>query len=233
MKNRLFSLVFCGVLCLFFHAIPANAQLIESSPSGAKVYYEGSYLGKTPLKIGDNVFPTGLMYQIRRDRVDDISKPPYVYVLSLKMDGYEEQTVRIVGEWKYISKYRDQNCTVAPKSWKYSVVMEKKDTPALEEEAPDIHWGIDSDPSGARVFWKVTSSIPNIVKSTDFIYLGATPIDTTKPLNIKGLTSENASQVKIELKIQSKGYRTETKAFSAELLTDQNELSWFFELIEE
>ncbi len=226
-------IVICCVFCHCFFITPAVAQLIESTPSGAKVYFEGSYLGETPLKISPEVYPTGLIYKIRRDRVDDISKPPYVYVLTLEKKGYEKQTVRIVGEWRYISKYRDQDCVVAPKSFKYSVVLEKKDTPVLVEKAPDIHWCIDSDPSGSRVFWKVTSTIPNTVKSTDFIYLGATPIDTTKPLNIKGLTNANASQVRIELKIQSKGYRTETKSFSAELLTEQNELSWFFEMIEE
>ena len=232
MRSLLFPIVFCCVFCLLFNTEPVIAQQIESTPSGAKVYYEGTYLGKTPLKVNTDVYPQPLIYQIRRDQAD-VSKPPYVYVLTLKMDGYEDQTVRVVGEWKYISKYRDQNCTVSPKSWKLSAVMEKKDSPVLVEEVSDIHWGIDSDPSGARVFWKVTSSIPSIVKSTDYIYLGSTPIDTTKPLNIKGLTGENASRVTIEIRIQSKGYRTENKAFSAELLTDQKEISWFFELSEE
>lgn len=232
MRNRLFSIIFCGALCCFFHAIPATAQLIESTPSGAKVYFEGSYLGKTPLRLWESSFPYELVYKIRRDRIDDESlrKPPYSYVLTLKMDGYEDQTVRIVGEWKYISSIRDIDCVAGLKSNRISAVMEKKDTPVNLEEAPKVHWGIDSEPCGARVFWKVTSSIPDIVKSTDYIYLGTTPIDTTKPLTIKGLTSENASQVNIHLRIQSKGYKTTTKSFSAELLTEQNELSWFFEL---
>lgn len=230
--HKLFLLVlFCVSLSL--NSFILQAQKIESSPSGAKVYYEGSYLGKTPLKIGDNVFPKPLIYQIRRDKAGDVSKPPYVYVLTLKMPGYEDQTVRIVGEWRFISKYQDQNCTVAPKSWKYSVVMDEIDAPDISEEVPDIHWGIDSDPSGARVFWRVVSRIPNIVKETDFIYLGSTPIDMVKPLNIKGLTSGNSDNVKIVVRIQSKGYKTETRTFSSNLLTDQNEISWFFELTEE
>ena len=233
MRTKNYSIVFCCIFCVCFHAVPASAQLIESTPSGAKVYFEGSYLGKTPLRLNQTAFPYELVYKIRRDRVSDISKPPYSYLLTIKMDGYEEQTVRLVGEWKHISPYRDLDCVAGPKNNKFSVVLEQKDIPVVAEEAPDIHWGIDSEPSGARVFWKVTSSIPNIVKSTDFIYLGATPIDISKPLSIKGLTSANAGQVKIEVKIQSKGYKTEIKAFSAELLTEQKEISWFFELSEE
>lgn len=232
MIKKLFILSLCNILCLLFHVVPVSAQLIESTPSGAKVYFEGAYLGRTPLSISKTTFPYDLVYKIRRDRAD-VSKPPYSYVLTLKMDGYEDQTVRIVGEWKFISKYRDMDCVAGLKSTRISTVLEKIDTPEIAEELPDIHWGIDSDPIGARVFWKVTSSIPNVVKSTDFIYLGATPIDITKPLNIRGITGENAGQVKIEVKAQYKGYKTETKAFSAELLTEQNEISWFFELSEE
>lgn len=229
MKKTVYTLLF---FCLYTLSITATGQTINSEPSGAKVYFEGSYLGKTPLKLGATAFPYDLVYLIRRDKVD-VSKPPYEYVLTLKMDGYEDQSVRVIGEWLYISKYRDQNCTAGPKSNSLTAIMEKIDTPALTDEALDIHWGIDSDPNGARVFWKVTSSIPSIVKSTDFIYLGATPVDTNKPLNIKGLTSENARNVKIEIKIQSKGYKVQTKTFSAELLTEQKEISWFFELEEE
>lgn len=229
MKTR-FSLL----LCAFIISITTHAQIIKSEPSGAKVYFEGSYLGKTPLKLGETSFPYDLVYKIRRDKVDDISKPPYVYVLTLKMDGYEEQSLRIIGEWKHISKYRDLDCVAGLKSGNnYTVVMEKIDMPLFQDEPTDIHWGIDSDPSGARVFWKVNSSIPSAIKSTEYMYLGITPIDLNKPLNIKGLDSENSRNVMVEIKIQSKGFKTQTKTFSAELLTEQNEISWFFELEEE
>ena len=225
---------FLILLCAFFISITINVigQTINSEPNGAKVYFEGSYLGKTPLKLGATAFPYDLVYLIRRDKVD-VSRPPYEYELTLKMDGYKDQTLRVIGEWKYISKYRDQNCTAGPRSTSLTAFMEKDNAFTLTEETLDIHWGIDSDPVGARVFWKVTSSIPSIVKGNDFIYLGATPIDTTKPLNIKGLNSENAKNVKIEIKIQLKGYKTQTKTFSAEHLTEQKEIGWFFELEEE
>lgn len=232
MIARLFTLVFSCTLCLFINIESAVAQSIESTPSGAKVYFEGSYLGKTPLKLNETSFPYKLVYKIRKDRIEDISSPPYSYLLTLKMDEYEEQTVRIIGEWKYISKYNDLDCVAGPKSNRVSVVMEKKDIPTIADVSPDVHWSFDSEPSGARVFWKVSSFIPDTVKNTDYIYLGTTPIDAIKPLSIKGLTSKNAAKVKIDVKIQSKGYKTEIKAFSAELLTEQQEISWFFELTE-
>lgn len=229
MKIRFFLL-----LCAIIISITTSAQIIKSEPSGAKVYFEGSYLGKTPLKLGETSFPYDLVYKIRRDKVDDISKPPYVYVLTLKMDGYEDQFLRIIGEWKHISEYRDLDCVAGLKTYNnLTAVMEKIDMPSFQDEPSDIHWGIDSDPSGARVFWKINSSIPSIIKSTDYLYLGVTPIDVNKPLNINGLNSENARNVIVEIKIQSKGYKTQMKTFSAELLTEQNEISWFFELEEE
>lgn len=229
MKNYIIALL---LFCTCSFSINAIGQTINSEPSGAKVYFEGSYLGETPLKLGATAFPYDLVYMIRKDKVD-VSKPPYEYNLTLKMDGYKDQTLRVIGEWVYISKYNDLNCTAGPKSTSLTAIMEKDNAFKPTDETYDVHWGIDSDPEGARVFWKVTSNIPSVVKGNDFIYLGATPIDTNKPLNIKGLTSENARNVKIEIKIQSKGFKTQTKTFSAELLTEQNEISWFFELEEE
>lgn len=60
-----------------------------------------------------------------------------------------------------------------------------RDTPgqtALEQTI--IRWAIDSDPQGARVFYRVISSIPAVVKNTNEAYLMTTPYEETRAFNI-------------------------------------------------
>ena len=73
-----------------------------------------------------------------------------------------------------------------------------RDTPgqtALEQTI--IRWAIDSDPQGARVFYRVISSIPAVVKNTNEAYLMTTPYEETRSFNILGLTYENSRDVQI------------------------------------
>ena len=46
-----------------------------------------------------------------------------------------------------------------------SVSRDKPGQTALEKSI--IRWAIDSDPRGARVFWRVISSVPAVVKNTN------------------------------------------------------------------
>ena len=67
-----------------------------------------------------------------------------------------------------------------------------RDTPgqtALEQTI--IRWAIDSDPQGARVFYRVISSIPAVIKNTNEAYLMTTPYEETRAFNILGLTYEH------------------------------------------
>lgn len=109
---------------------------------------------------------------------------------------------------------------------------ETKQNVAMDESS-DVHWLFDSDPDGAKIFWKVNSSIPNFVKNTELLYLGKTPFNETKTLNIKGLNSENADLVEIEIEIVKRGYIKQNKTFRGSVLVELKEISWAFDLIEE
>ena len=94
-----------------------------------------------------------------------------------------------------------------------------------------VRWYFDSDPRGARIFWRVISSIPAEVKNTNETYLMTTPFEETRSFNILGLTYENSRDVTIEIKISKKGYEDQIKRFNVRQALDQQEISGFFELV--
>ena len=94
-----------------------------------------------------------------------------------------------------------------------------------------ICWMIDSDPQGARIFWRVISSIPEEVKNTNESYLLTTPYEETRSFNILGLTYENSRDVQIEIKLMKPGYHTQVKRFNVRQAIDQQEISTFFQLV--
>ncbi|MCM1108854.1 MAG: hypothetical protein NC388_07350 [Clostridium sp.] len=96
-----------------------------------------------------------------------------------------------------------------------------------------IRWYFESDPQGARIFWRVISSVPDEVRNTNELYLGTTPYEDTRSFNIIGLTEENARDVQIEIKIKRKGFMDQTKRFNVRQAIDQQEISSFFELVKE
>lgn len=107
-----------------------------------------------------------------------------------------------------------------------------RDTPgqtALEQTI--IRWAIDSDPQGARVFYRVLSSIPAVVKNTNETYLMTTPYEETRAFNILGLTYENSRDVQIEIKVVKNGYEAQVKRFNVRQAIDQQEISSFFMLV--
>lgn len=110
--------------------------------------------------------------------------------------------------------------------------MVSRDNPggtALERTI--IRWFFESEPRGARVFWRVVSSIPSIVKNTNELYLGTTPYEDTRSFNILGLTYENSRDVQIEIKLTRPGYMDQVKRFNVRQAIDQQEISSFFDLV--
>jgi len=94
-----------------------------------------------------------------------------------------------------------------------------------------IRWYFDSEPRGARVFWRVVSSVPAEVKNTNELYLGTTPYEDTRSFNILGLTYENSRDVQIEIKMVRSGYMDQIKRFNVRQAIDQQEISSFFDLV--
>lgn len=137
------------------------------------------------------------------------------YYLDLKMRGAGSP-----------SAYPAQQAIVQP------VEAVTRDNPgATDLEGTIIRWYIDSDPRGARLFWRVISSVPEQVKNTNETYLMTTPYEETRAFNILGLTYENSKDVQIEIKVQKRGYEDQVKRFNVRQAIDQQEISTFFELI--
>lgn len=101
-----------------------------------------------------------------------------------------------------------------------------------EHSSNIIRWYFDSDPRGARIFYRVISNVPQQVKNTNESYLTTTPLEETKSLNIPGLTYENSADVVIEIKLTKRGYEDQVKRYNVRQAIDQQEISGFFELVE-
>ena len=94
-----------------------------------------------------------------------------------------------------------------------------------------IRWYFESAPQGARIFWRVISSVPDQVKNTNENWLGNTPFEETRSFNIQGLTYENSRDVQIEIKVRRPGYLDQTKRFNVRQAIDQQEISSFFDMV--
>ena len=94
-----------------------------------------------------------------------------------------------------------------------------------------IRWYFESAPQGARIFWRVISSVPDQVKNTNENWLGNTPFEETRSFNILGLTYANSRDVQIEIKVRRPGYLDQTKRFNVRQAIDQQEISAFFDMV--
>ncbi|MBR6439599.1 MAG: hypothetical protein IKS65_10565 [Bacteroidales bacterium] len=101
---------------------------------------------------------------------------------------------------------------------------------ALEQTI--IRWDVQSRPQGADIFWRVVSKTPE-VKSSNNKYLMTTPYEATKALDIKGLTYQTSSNVRIILRCEKDGYMPQEKEFDVRMVMDQEEISAFFRLVKE
>lgn len=102
---------------------------------------------------------------------------------------------------------------------------------ATDMEKAVLRWFFDSDPRGARIYYRVISSVPDEVKNTNEAYLTTTPLEETRGFNIPGLTYDNARGVTIEIKVTKRGYEDQVKRYNVRQAIDQQEISAFFELV--
>ncbi|MDR0969594.1 MAG: hypothetical protein LBM67_03555 [Lentimicrobiaceae bacterium] len=108
-----------------------------------------------------------------------------------------------------------------------------RDNPgATALERTIIRWYFDSAPRGARIFWRVISSVPDQVKNTNELYLTTTPYEETRSFNISGLTYENSRDVTIEIKLSMPGYHDQVKRYNVRQAIDQQEISGFFDMVQ-
>lgn len=141
------------------------------------------------------------------------------------------------GVYGYASdNYYTNNATNEKKNYVEEVTKKSKytaseiDNTALEQTI--VRWDIQSRPQGADIFWRVVSKTPE-VKSTNNKYLMATPYEATKSIDIKGLTYQTSSNVRIILRCEKDGYMPQEKEFNVRMVIDQEEISAFFRLVKE
>lgn len=93
-----------------------------------------------------------------------------------------------------------------------------------------VRWDVQSRPQGADIFWRVVSKTPD-VKSTNNKYLMTTPYEATRAIDIKGLTYQTSSNVRVVLRCEKDGYLPQEKEFDVRMILDQEEISAFFRLV--
>ena len=158
-------------------------------------------------------------------------------------------TIHFTENAKQMAKIRKQNAVAQEKAASKKVTHIPEESVAAETPAPKeapvsrdapgkssleqtiIRWMVDSDPQGARIFYRILSSIPEEVKNTNESYLLTTPYEETRSFNILGLTYENAHNVQMEIKLMKPGYHTQIKRFNLRQAIDQQEISAFFTLV--
>ena len=222
-----------------------------SIPEGARVYYQGNLIcPSTPgsatitckgvIRLGKKKEIEAALQKAAHD-----SRLTFTFV----KDGYISQDVHIepnVTPQKKVFLF-DWTTTVSCYMQKNSTQTSDKDTSIPRNAASEIvnrdnpgqtnlertiiRWYFESEPQGARIFWRVISSCPDQVKNTNELWLGTTPFEETRSFNIQGLTYENARDVQIEIKVRRNGYLDQTKRFNVRQAIDQQEISSFFEMV--
>lgn len=234
-KNLLKSL---GILAIvFFAAFPASAKDYEatlvSDPDGAVVYLNGMIVTQTTpaiIKLDKKMLDRNLMFRFEKR-------------------GYESKTVIISLDKKDMKKGAIIHAKLDKSSAEEPVRSDVyKNDPTIPQgqatarvsrdkagdtdmERTIIRWYFDSDPRGARIFYRVISNNPAEVKNTNETYLTSTPYEETKGFSIPGLTYENSRNVTVEIKVSKKGYSDQVKRYNVRQALDQQEISGFFELV--
>lgn len=207
---------------------------IESDPAGADVILNGNKLGTTPcqvelpLKVTTTVTgtQTSTSYGVWKM---SFSKNEHVEETTFRPQQLGRSNGAYILSYDFRQKsYINDPTIVAGEADK----MVSRDNPgATALEGTILRWYFDSDPRGARIYWRVISSIPQVVKNTNETYLMTTPFEETRSFNIQGLTYENSRDVQIEIKVVKSGYEPQVKRYNVRQAIDQQEISGFFELV--
>ena len=218
---------------------------VQTIPSGAEVYVNGTLVSKTTPAF----LPVD--FHLSAAQAKRIKSLPYN--IQIVKEGYEVVNDVIEFKWNgtqlagpenliYELKKRSvstndhadayvKDPTIPAGAAQERVTRDTSGNTALERTI--IRWYFDSAPQGARIFWRVISSVPAEVKNTNELWLGSTPFEETRAFNIQGLTYENSRDVQIEIKVKRKGYIDQSKRFNVRQAIDQQEISSFFDLVEE
>ncbi len=224
---------------------------LSSYPAGAKVYLNGQMIcASTPAVV--TIPCSGAITPDKKNMQAAIKRGQYESRVQLvfKLDGYVDGKVELLPtisplkgnryqfSWPNTAMHKfvrdpnyvyEQDPTIPAGEARNRVSRDKAGQSALERTI--LRWYFDSDPRGARIYWRVISSVPAEVKNTNETYLMTTPFEETRSFDIQGLTYENSRDVQIEIKVSKKGYEDQIKRFNVRQAIDQQEISGFFELV--
>ena len=232
----------------------------DSQPQGAKVVVDGKVIGITPVTAKLNVRYNGPALRGINvfENLKASNEIPVTFIKNGYVMGEERLTPNVEMAYDKISKQRgfkyswpngcfsvlqkdnggaaeaESNAYVADNSIPAGEAQKavNRDNPGQTAlESTIIRWNFESQPQGARIFWRVISSVPAQVKNTNENWLGYTPFEETRSFNIQGLTYENSRDVQIEIKVRRPGYLDQTKRFNVRQAIDQQEISSFFDMI--
>lgn len=219
---------------------------VVSDPEGATVYLNGMIVAQTTpaiIKLDSKLLNKNLLFRFEKSGYEsktviisldkkEMKKNPIVYG---KLEKDKEAALRAqeAQEARKAKKAQQevykQDPTIPAGQADARVSRDQAGKTSMEQSI--IRWYFDSDPRGARVFYRVISNNPAEVKNTNETYLTNTPYEETKGFGIPGLTYENSRNVTIEIKISKKGYEDQVKRYNVRQALDQQEISGFFELV--
>lgn len=243
-KLLLCSAIVLNIMCgCKVQQLPApNFQTItlDSEPRGAKVVFQGKVIcestpAEASVPLTYKADPAAFKSPGKRAKdTAEMNRMKFDFILP----GYESATESIIPDvdvWPYkyptavFHQFKRSEPIMRPTYTEERVTRDNPGTTQMEKSV--IRWYFDSDPRGARIFWRVISSVPSEVKNTNETYLTSTPYEETRGFNIPGLTYANSNDVTIEIKVSKKGYIDQVKRFNVRQALDQQEISGFFDLV--
>ena len=234
MKTTYFSRLVVSITMIMTTVLFAQAKdysiALSCDPDGATVYLNGQLVSQTTPSIIDVPKKTAtktMMFQFVKDGY--ISKTITVAYTKqqLKANPIVYCTLQKANTTQKTSYTDDPTVTTKQTAQR----VDRHNAGKTDLEKTILRWYFDSDPRGARVYYRVISSVPSEVKNTNESYLTTTPYEETKSFNILGLTYDNSRDVTIEIKVTKRGHEDQIKRYNVRQAIDQQEISGFFELV--
>lgn len=220
------------LLSLFIVGISASAKDIQitlkSDPDGAMVYLNGILVAETTpaiITMPEKEAKKNMIFKFEKEGYESKS-------LAVSFDKKQLKQGAVVYGVMKPSKNRPSSSDPTLTAAQMSQRVDRNNAGGTDMERTIIRWYFDSDPRGARVYYRVISSVPNEVKNTNETYLTTTPYEETRGFNILGLTYENSRDITIEIKMSKRGYEDQVKRYNVRQALDQQEISGFFEMVE-
>lgn len=223
-----------AVVLLVGSAITVSAKdyaiAIASDPDGAEVFLNGQLVGhSTPcvIYVDKKTATKNMIFKFKKEGYED---------KSLLVSYSKNQLKANPAVYARLKKEKNPN-TLSPNDPSITIAesqqrVDRHNPGTTSMEHSIIRWYFDSDPRGARIYYRVISNVPAEVKNTNETYLTTTPIEETRSFNIPGLTYDNSRNVTVEIKVSKRGYEDQVKRFNVRQALDQQEISGFFEMVE-